>query len=83
MNRSGRNDSNPNQKRHRHGIVALMLIVVLTLLVGTFAISISNGALHEARRERQHAAVRLLESAIFTAEKSGPELRPVSAASLG
>lgn len=48
----------------RSGAVGLMLILVLVLVVGTFALSVGRHALHERQRERHHQAIATLQSAI-------------------
>ncbi|TWT64819.1 hypothetical protein [Allorhodopirellula solitaria] len=55
---------------HRRGAVALMLVLVLTLLVGTFAISLTSRANQQRRTERQHQAIAALESAIDAARRA-------------
>lgn len=57
----------------RQGSVALMLILVLTLLVGTFTISVTSRMSHERRSQWNHGSVALLESAIDCVVEVGIE----------
>ncbi len=52
--------------RPRSGSIALILVLVLTLIVGSFAVSISSRGMHERRGEFQSQSVIVLESAIAT-----------------
>jgi len=53
--------------RKRSGSIALMLVLVLTLLFGTFVVSIVRLAAHQRRAELEHQSVTVLESAIDAA----------------
>ncbi|SMP58612.1 hypothetical protein SAMN06265222_10677 [Neorhodopirellula lusitana] len=67
----------PNRKPEnaaRTGSVALMLALVLALLVGTLAISISSRVTHERRNDIQHQSIATLRAAIDAVEQSGMEL---------
>lgn len=48
----------------RTGSIALMLVLVLTLLAGTFAVSITRSAAAERRAELDRQTIRILQSAI-------------------
>lgn len=50
--------------RSRDGAVGLMLVLILTLLVGTFALSVSRRASNERRNEYHHQTIAVLQSAI-------------------
>lgn len=51
-------------RTRRGGSVALMIVLVLTLLVGTFAASVSSRVTHERRSEQHRQIVAVLQSAI-------------------
>ena len=56
--------------RARTGSVALMLALILTLLVGTFAASVTRRASNEPRNELHHRSIAVLESAIDAVAES-------------
>lgn len=58
------------RKRSLSGSAALMLVLVLAMLVGTFAVSVTRRASNERRSEIQHRAVDILESAIEAVAES-------------
>ncbi|WP_461506136.1 hypothetical protein [Rhodopirellula baltica] len=58
----------------RRGLAALVLVLALALLVGTFAIVIGKTAANSRKHERDQQMIALLESAIHTAQTLGDEL---------
>lgn len=54
----------------RTGSVSLMLVLVLAMMVGAFAISLSGRAAQQRRAEAEHQSVAMLESAIDTARQA-------------
>lgn len=62
-----------NRKRRlghdRGGSAALMLILILTLLVGSFATTMVQRVSDERRTALQHQSISMLESAIDSAER--------------
>lgn len=55
----------------RCGSVSLVLVLILALLVGTFAASVTSRASHERRTEVQHGWIATLETAIEAVARSG------------
>lgn len=62
--------SNHHQTQ-RKGSVALMLILVLTLLVGTFMISATSRISHERQIQWNEGSIATLESALDSVANSG------------
>ncbi|TWU10691.1 hypothetical protein [Allorhodopirellula heiligendammensis] len=50
--------------RQQTGSVSLMLVLILALLVGTFAVSLSGRAAQQRRATQHHQTIAVLESAI-------------------
>ncbi|WP_149494830.1 TadE/TadG family type IV pilus assembly protein [Roseiconus lacunae] len=56
--------------RHdRRGIVGIMFVVVFSLLIGTFVLALGRRSLAEHQRDVRRQTIRLLESAIKSAEQ--------------
>ena len=58
-------------RKNRSGSVALMLVLVLALLVGAFASSVSSRVSHERRNELHRRQTKVLQSAISAVARSG------------
>lgn len=56
--------TNPSYRPRRTGSVALMLVLVLTLAVGTFAASVARMASQDRNRELHHQSMVDLEAAV-------------------
>lgn len=54
----------------RTGSVLLMLVFALTILVGTFSLSLSGRAVQQRRAESHHQSMASLESAIDAVDQS-------------
>lgn len=59
-----------NVSPRRIGSVSLMLVLVLAMLVGAFAVTLSSRAAQQRRVETQHQSTAVLESAIATARQA-------------
>ncbi|QDV44448.1 hypothetical protein Enr13x_43140 [Stieleria neptunia] len=57
----------------RTGSVGLMLVLMLALLVGTFAVSVARRASNERHHVLHHQSIMALQSAIEAVEQSGPD----------
>ncbi len=62
----------PSQARCRRGAVGMMIVLFLTLLVGTFALTVTRQAYDERRSEHQRRGVAILDSAVKSVHESGP-----------
>ena len=58
-------------RRNRRGTVAVMLVLVLVLLVGTFAVSVCRRSVDERRNDLHHHQVVVLQNAIECVTASG------------
>lgn len=54
----------------RDGSVALMLVLILALLVGTFATAVASLAMKERQNVYHHAGIAVLQSAIHAVDES-------------
>ncbi|MCS7469858.1 hypothetical protein NZK35_24670 [Stieleria sp. ICT_E10.1] len=56
----------------RFGSIGLMLVLMLALLVGTFAVSVARRASNERHHALHHQSIMALESAIEAVEQFNP-----------
>ena len=66
--------SHRRRQTPRRGLAALVLVLALALLVGTFAIVIGKRAANSRKHERDQQMIALLESAIHTAQTINDDL---------
>nr|WP_236649289.1 hypothetical protein [Rhodopirellula sp. SM50] len=57
----------------RFGSIGLILVLILALLVGTFAVSMTRRASNERHHTLHHQSIMALESAIEAVEQSDPD----------